>query len=220
MVNKTGRDCTRQTHPGEWGTMRRHACGLLLVAVLAACGGGGGSGKNAGGATAATTATSGKPATPPTAAAYVDALTRASQGNGMGDSDKMNRCFAQAYVDTVGVKALAAKISVDKLASETGVTPDQLGILLTPAQRDAFYAGIKTCSDPTAYFVDIFSSGNHLDAADRACLAGMLDDKILKTMLVAPFDGDTTPVEQTQDMGNAFTRIGTACPHIAASQGF
>src|SRR5262245_7130462 len=216
MVNKT--DAL-----GGSGAMRRSAWGLLLIVVLtvaAACGGGGrGKDRNAGGATSGTTATT-KPATPPTAAGYIDALTKASMGNGMGDQPKINHCFAQSYVNTVGVKALASRISVDKLASETGVTPDQLGILLTPAQRDAFFAGIKTCSNPKTYFVDIFSSGNHLDAADKACLAAVVDDKILRTMLVAPFDGDTTPVEQTQDMSNAFSRIGTACPHIASTQGF
>jgi hypothetical protein len=196
--------------------MRRLACALLLAALLAACGGGGsddGAGDTAGGDAAD------QPTTPATAANYVEAITTASKDNGLGNSDEMNRCFAESYVETVGVDALAAKVSVDEIEAQTGFTPDALGIRLTPAQRDAFYQALKTCSDPRAYFVDIFSSGNHLTAADRRCLDGVVDDKILETMLVAAFDGDTSPVEQTQDMGEAFQRIGTACPHIAEAGG-
>lgn len=207
--------------------MRRLACGLVLAALLAACGGGGDRGGGSGGdtsgdakaGTGATGTTASRPEKAPTAANYVDALVAASKGNGMGDSEKMNRCFAQSYVDTVGVDAIKAKISVNDLAAKTGMTTDTLGILLTRAQRDAFYQRLKGCSDPKAYFVDIFSDGNNLNDADRACLAGALDDKTLETMLVAPFDGDTSPVEQTPDMSLAFQRIGMACPHILKAGG-
>jgi hypothetical protein len=202
--------------------MRRLACALVLAGLLAACGGGGsdgasGSGDGGSSGSGGTKAT--EPAKAPTAANYVDALVKASEGNGLGDDPKMNRCFAQSYVETVGAKALAAKISVDKLASETGMTVDTLGIMLTPAQRDAFYQRLKGCSDPKTYFVDIFSKGNSLDAEDKACLSGVLDDRILETMLVAAFDGDTTPVEGTQGMTTAFQRIGAACPHILQAGG-
>lgn len=194
--------------------MRRLACGVAL-SVLMACGGGGArDGASGSGATKAT-----GPATAPTAANYVDALVKASAGNGMGDDARMNRCFARSYVDTVGADAIAAKVSVDDLAARQGMTVDALGILLTPAQRDAFYQRLKGCSDPKAYFVDIFSRGNSLDARDRACLTGVVDDKILETMLVAAFDGDTAPVEQTPDMSSALQRITAACPHIAEAGG-
>jgi hypothetical protein len=195
--------------------MRRLACALVAAALLAACGGGDSDGSDG----TARGGTADQPTTPATAANYVKAITEASRDNGLGNSEQMNRCFAESYVDTVGIDALAAKISVDELERQTGFTPDTLGILLTPAQRDAFYQGLKACSDPKAYFVDIFSSGNHLSAADRRCLDGVVDDKILETMLVASFDGDTSPVEQTEDMGEAFRRIGTACPHIAQAGG-
>lgn len=197
--------------------MRRLAGALVLAGLLVACGGGSddasGKGDGASGAGGGHEAT--EPARAPTAANYVDALVKASVGNGLGDDARMNRCFAASYVETVGAKAIAAKISVNDLAARQGMTVDTLGILLTAAQRDAFYQRLKGCSDPKAYFVAIFSRGNSLDAVDRACLAGVVDDKILETMLVAAFDGDTAPVEQTEDMSSAFQRISTACPHIA-----
>jgi hypothetical protein len=197
--------------------MRRLACGLVLAGLLAACGGSGGSDDAGSGGSGDTKAT--EPAAAPTAANYVDALVVASKGNGLGDSAAMNHCFAQSYVDTVGADAIAAKISVDELAAKTALSVDTLGILLTRAQRDAFYQRLKGCSDPKAYFVDIFSKGNSLNATDRKCLAGVLDDKTLETMLVAAFDGDTAPVEQTQDMTQAFQLIGAKCPHILEAGG-
>jgi hypothetical protein len=201
--------------------MRRLAWGIVLAVVLAAgCGGGGGSDesgdRNRSGASTSTTAIAA------TAENYVDALVAASQGNGMGDSPEQNRCFAQAYVDTVGVDTIAAKLSVDDIRGMSGVTPDEMGIVVfTPEQRDAFYGRLQACSDIKAYFLGIFTGGeSNLDGAQVACLRGALDDPTVEVMVTAPFDGDTTPIEQTPAFNAAIGRLAAACPDAMAAGGF
>jgi hypothetical protein len=211
--------------------MRRLACAVALVAVVvAACSGGGddagkdddapattaaaedggGSGSGSGGAGAAGT----------DAAAYVDALVTASTGNGMGDSPDQNRCFAQAYVDTVGVEALSRKVSVATLRTSTGVVPDSFGIEFTDAQRETFFDGLQACSDIKGYFVRAFTGDQSLTDADRACLTTAIDDEMVKTIVTAPFDGDQSPIESTPAFDLAMTKLVTACPEAMSHAGF
>ncbi len=201
--------------------MRRLAWGLVLAVVLAAgCGSDGGGGDDRAGS--AERDRSAAAASAPTPQNYVDALVTASEGNGLGDSPEQNRCFAQAYVDTVGVDAIAAKLSVDDIRGMSGVTPDEMAItVFTPEQRDAFYGRLQTCSDIKGYFLGIFTGGSsNLDEAQVACLRNALDDPTVEVMVTAPFDGDTTPIEQTPDFNGAIGRLISACPDAMAAGGF
>jgi hypothetical protein len=213
--------------------MRRLAWGLVLAVVLAAgCGGEGGgrsasddpdrteSSRSTTDATGSGTGSTGASAA--TAQDYVDALVAASEGSGLGDSPEQNRCFAQAYVDTVGVDTIAAKLSVDDIREMSGATPDEMGIVVfTPEQRDAFYGRLQTCSDIKSYFVGVFTGGSsNLSPAQVDCLRGALDDPTVEVMVTAPFDGDTTPIEQRPDFTAAIGRLAAACPDAMAAGGF
>jgi hypothetical protein len=213
--------------------MRRLAWGIVLAVVLAAgCGGGDGGGRSASGdpdrtessrSTGDTTGTGTGDAGAPTAQNYVDALVAASEGNGLGDSPEQNRCFAQSYVDTVGVDTIAAKLSVDDIRDMSGSTPDEMGIVVfSPEQRDAFYGRLQACSDIKSYFVDAFTGGGsgNLSPAQVDCLRGALDDPTVEVMVTAPFDGDTTPIEQRPDFNAAIGRLQAACPDAMAAGGF
>ena len=144
----------------------------------------------------------------------------ASTGNGMGDSPDQNRCFAQAYVDTVGVEALSRKVSVATLRTSTGVVPDSFGIRLTDAQRETFFDGLQACSDIKGYFVRAFTGDQSLTDADRACLTTAIDDEMVKTIVTAPFDGDQSPIESTPAFDLAMTKLVTACPEAMSHAGF
>ena len=216
-------------------TLRLALCALLLAAVLAACGGGGGDDDESGGggardeettttaeddAATATTAAGGDTSRSEEAQDYVDALVVASESAGIGRSPEENRCFSEAYVDTMGVDVLAEAMTVDDLADSQGVTPDEIGVVMTPEQRDAFYAGLQRCIDIKRFFVDAFTSGVQMSEADVACLSGALDDAALDVIVVAPFDGDTAPIENDQDFIDLIGRLTAACPAAMEAAGW
>ena len=216
-------------------TLRRALCALLLAALLAACGGGGGGDESGDGgdreeetttttaedgAATATTAAGGETSRSAAAQDYVDALVSASETAGIGRSPEENRCFSEAYVDTMGVDALAEAMAVDDLAESQGITPDEIGVVMTPEQRDAFYAGLQRCIDIKRFFVEAFTSGVQLSEADVACLSGALDDAALKIMVVAPFDGDTAPIENDQGFIDLIGRLTAACPAAMEAAGW
>ena len=105
---------------------------------------------------------------------------------------------------------------------QSGVTPDEMDItVFTPQQRDAFYGRLQACSDIKGYFVGIFTGGDsNLNEAQVACLRGALDDPTVEVVVTAPFDGDTTPIEQTPDFNDAIGRLVAACPDAMAAGGF
>ncbi len=103
-----------------------------------------------------------------------------------------------------------------------GVTPDEMGIaVFSPEQRDAFYGRLQACSDIKDYFVGVFTGGSsNLSEAQVTCLRGALDDPTVEVMVTAPFDGDTTPIEQTPAFNDAIGRLSAACPDAMAAGGF
>jgi hypothetical protein len=215
-------------------TLCRALCALLLAVLLAACGGGGGDDDESGAgeeraeatttaedaAATATTAASGEAGRSEDAQDYVDALVAASETSGISRNPEENRCFAEAYVDTMGVDVLAEAMAVDDLAGSQGITPDEIGVVMTPEQRDAFYAGLQRCLDVKRFFVDAFTSGVQMAEADVACLTGALDDAALKIMVVAPFDGDTAPIENDQGFIDLIGRLTEACPAAMEAAGW
>jgi len=215
-------------------TLRRALCALLLAALLTACGAGGGDDESGDGgdreeettttaedgAATATTAAGGEASRSEAAQEYVDALVRASETAGIGRSPEENRCFSEAYVDTIGVDVLAEAMAVDDLAESQGITPDEIGVVMTAEQRDAFYAGLQRCIDIKRFFVEAFTSGVQLSEADVACLSGALDDAALKIMVVAPFDGDTAPIENDQGFIDLIGRLTAACPAAMEAAGW
>lgn len=218
-------------------TLRRALGALLLAVLVAACGGGGGGGdddESGGGEDrdqATTTTAEDAAATVTTAAGegagrsedaqdYVDALVSAFDTSGVSRNPEENRCFAEAYVDTMGVEALAEAMAVDDLADSQGITPDEIGVVMSPEQRDAFYAALGGCLDIKRFFVDAFTSGVQMTEADVACLSGALDDDALKIMVVAPFDGDTAPIENNQGFIDLIGRLTAACPAAMEAAGW
>jgi len=217
-------------------TVRRALCLLVVAAALAACSGGGGDDDAAGdgdaGATSTTAAPAGPSATGTTlggngdversdeAQSYVDALTTASATGGVSESEDQNRCFAEAYVDTVGVDALTAAMPAEDVAAGPGLTPDSLGIVLTPEQKDAFYTELQRCLDTKGFFVGIVTSGASLSSDQSSCLAANLDDDSLEVILVAPFDGDTAPIENDQGFQAIIDGLISACPEAMAAAGW
>jgi hypothetical protein len=216
-------------------TLRRALCALLLAVLLAACGGGGGDDDESGGgeerdepttttaddgAGTATTAAEGGADRSEDAQGYVDALATASETSGISRNPEENRCFAEAYVDTIGVDVLAEAVAVDDLAESQGITPDEIGVVMTPEQRDAFYTELGGCLDIKRFFVDAFTSGVPMTEADVACLSGALDDEALEIMVVAPFDGDTAPIENNQGFIDLIGRLTAACPAAMEAAGW
>jgi hypothetical protein len=217
-------------------TVRRALCLLVVASALAACGGGGGDDDAAGdgdaGATSTTAAPAGPSATGTTlggtgdversdeAQSYIDALTTASAAGGVSESEDQNRCFAEAYVDTVGVDALTAAMPSEDVASSPGLTPDSLGIVLTPEQKDTFYTGLQRCIDTKGFFVGIVTSGASLSSDQSSCLAANLSDDSLEVILVAPFDGDAAPIENDQGFQAIIDGLISACPEAMAAAGW
>jgi hypothetical protein len=218
------------------GTIARRALCLLALAVaLAACSGGGGDDDEAGDGDAETTTTAaeaGPGATGTTLAgnaeaqrseeaqSYVDALTTASASGGVSESEDQNRCFAEAYVDTVGVDALVAAMPAEDLAANPGLTPDSLGIAMTPEQESTFYTGLQRCIDTKGFFVGIVSSGASLSPDQSSCLAANLNDDSLELILVASFDGDPAPIENDQGFQAIIDGLISACPDAMAAAGW
>jgi hypothetical protein len=214
--------------------VRRALCLLVLAGMLAAaaCGDGDDDDDDAAGDEATTTVEESPGATGTTlggnataqrseeAQGYVDAITEAAAaGGGVSQSKEQNRCFAETYVDTVGVESLVAAISVDDLAGDPGFTPDNLGIVMTPAQEDTFYAGLQRCIDAKGFFVGVVAEAAALSPDQSACLATNLDDNALKLILVAPFDGDTAAVENDQTFQAIIDGLIAACPDAMAAAG-
>jgi hypothetical protein len=213
--------------------VRRALCLLVVVGALAACGGGGGDDDEAddGGSDGTTTTVNESPGATGTtlggnaaaersdeAQSYVDAFTEASAAGGVSESPDQNRCFAEAYVDTMGVAALAGAMPAEDVAASPGITADSLGIMMTPAQRDAFYAGLQRCIDVKGFFVGVVASNLSPDQA--ACLSANLDDNALELILVAPFDGDPTPVESDQNFTMIINGLIGACPDAMEAAGW
>jgi len=218
------------------GTIARRALCLLALAVaLAACSGGGGDDDEAGDGDAETTTTAAEagPGTTATtlagnaeaqrseeAQSYVDALTSASAAGGVSQSPDQNRCFAEAYVDTVGTDALTAAMPAEDVAASPGFTADTFGIALTPEQKDAFYAGLQRCIDTRGFFVGIVAEGATLSPDQSSCLAANLNDDALELILVAPFDGDDAPIENDQGFQAVIDGLISACPDAMAAAGW
>jgi len=213
-------------------TVRRALCALTLAGIVAACGGDDDAGDSAGDTTT-TTADAGPETTGTTlggnagaqrseeAQKYVDAITEASMsGAAVSPSEDQNRCFAEAYVDTVGVDALAADVSPEDVKGNPGFNPDDLGIVMTPEQKDAFYAGLKRCIDTKGFFVGIVGQGSNWTPEQTACVADHLDDTALERILVAGFDGDTAPVESDQNFTAIIDGLIGACPDAMAAAGY
>ena len=217
--------------------LRRVLCLLVLAGVLAACGGGGDDDESSGdGETdeeTTTTAAEDDPAATGTtlggdgatrtddAQAYVDALvTATADGGGVSQSPDQNRCFSEAYVDTVGVEALADAIPAEDVADTPGISPDEIGVVMTPEQRDAFYVGLQRCIDVKGFFVGVFTTGVQMAEADVACLTGALDDGATKLMAVAAFDGDPAPIENDQGFIDLIARLTAACPAAMEAAGW
>jgi len=215
--------------------VRRALCLLVVAAALAACGGGGdddAAGDGGAGATSTTAAPAGPSATGTTvggngeversdeAQSYVDALTTASAAGGVSESEDQNRCFAEAYVDTVGVDALTTAMPAEQVASSSGLAPDALGIVMTPEQKDTFYTGLQRCIDTRNFFVGIVTSGASLSSDQSSCLAANLNDASLEVILVAPFDGDTAPIENDQGFQSIIDSLISACPEAMAAAGW
>ncbi|HEY7073449.1 MAG TPA: hypothetical protein VH479_25205 [Acidimicrobiales bacterium] len=213
-------------------TVRRALGALILAGIVAACGGDDDAGGHAGDTTT-TTADAGPEATGTTlggnagvqrsdaAQSYVDAITDASStGAAVSQSEDQNRCFAEAYVDTVGADALAAAVSPEDVRGNPGFNPDELGIVMTPEQQDAFYAGLKRCIDTKGFFVGVVAQGSNWTPDQTACVAGHLDDTALERILVAGFDGDTAPVESDQDFTAIIDGLIGACPDAMAAAGY
>jgi hypothetical protein len=215
----------------------RHAlCLLVLAGTLAACGGGGGDDDASEGGDAEATTTTDAPAGPSAtgttlggngeverseeAQSYVDALTTASASGGVSESEDQNRCFAEAYVDTVGVDALVAAMPAEDLAANPGLTPDSLGIAMTPEQESTFYTGLQRCIDTKGFFVGIVTSGASLSPDQSSCLAANLNDDSLELILVAPFDGDPAPIENDQGFQAIIDGLISACPDAMAAAGW
>jgi hypothetical protein len=215
---------------------RRRALGVLLLAgVLAACGGGGGDGGDdsgdRGGETTTTAAEDDPAATATTigggastrseeAQAYVDALVEASATSGVSRSPDENRCFSEAYVDTMGADVLAEAMPADEVAESPGLAPDEIGVVMTPEQEDAFYANLQRCLDVKRFFVTAFTTGVEMSETEVTCLSGALDDSALKVMVLAPFDGDTAPIESDQGFVDLIARLTAACPSAMEAAGW
>lgn len=216
------------------GTIARRAlCLLALALALAGCSGGGDDDEAGDGdaETTTTAAEAGPGATGTTLAgnaeaqrseeaqSYVDALTSASAAGGVSQSPDQNRCFAEAYVDTVGTDALTAAMPAEDVAASPGFTADTFGIALTPEQKDAFYAGLQRCLD-TRGFVGIVAEGATLSPEQSSCLAANLNDDALELILVAPFDGDDAPIENDQGFQAVIDGLISACPDAMAAAGW
>jgi len=216
-------------------TVRRALCALILAGIVAACGGGGDddAGDNAADGSTTTTAEAGPDATGTTLAGnagvqrsdeaqkYVDAFTEASMsGAAVSQNVDQNRCFAETYVDTVGVDALAAVESPEDMTAAPGFNPDDLGIVMTPQQQDTFYSGLQRCIDPKGFFVGIVAAGSNWTPDQTACVAGHLDDTALKRILVSGFDGDTAPVESDESFTATIDGLIGACPDAMAAAGW
>ncbi len=141
-------------------------------------------------------------------------------GGGVSQSPDQNRCFSEAYVDTVGVEALADAIPAEDVADTPGITPDEIGVVMTPEQRDAFYVGLQRCIDVKGFFVGVFTTGVQMAEADVACLTGALDDGATKLMAVAAFDGDPAPIENDQGFIDLIARLTAACPAAMEAAGW
>jgi hypothetical protein len=214
--------------------VRRALCLLALATAVAACGGGDDDASGDGDAEATTTTAepAGPSATGTTlggngevdrteeAETYVDALTTASASGGVSQSEDQNRCFAEAYVDTVGVDALTAAMPAEDVAASPGITPDSLGIVMTPEQEDTFYAGLQRCIDTKGFFVGIVTSGASLSPDQSSCLAANLNDESLEVILVAPFDGNPAPIENDQGFQGIIDGLKGACPDAMAAAGW
>ena len=215
--------------------VRRALCLLVVAGALVACGGGGDGGDDAAddggdagtsttnpspGATGTTLGGNGEAERSEEAQSYVDALTEASASGGVSESPDQNRCFAEAYVDTVGVDALTGAMSAEDLAASPGLTPDSLGIVMTPEQETTFYSGLQRCIDTKGFFVGIVASGANLSEEQSACLAANLNDDALKFILVAPYDGDVAPVESDQTFTTIVDGLIGACPDAMQAAGW
>jgi hypothetical protein len=214
-------------------TVRRALCALILAGIVAACGGGGDDAGDSPGGSTTTTADAGPETTGTTlggnagvqrsdeAQKYVDAFTEASMsGAAVSQSEDQNRCFAEAYVDTVGVDVLTVAVSPADVTGNPGFNPDELGIVMTSEQQDAFYAGLKRCIDTKGFFVGIVAQGSNWTGEQTACVADHLDDNALERILVAGYDGDTAPVETDQDFTTIIDGLIGACPDAMAAAGY
>jgi hypothetical protein len=217
--------------------VREGLIALLVAGALAACGGGGGDdGDEAGfgptGEETATTVAEDDPAVTATtigggtatrsaeAQDYVDALVTAAGTSGISRSPEENRCFSEVYVDTMGVEALEAAMPAEEVADTPGMAPDDLGVVMTAEQRDAFYAGLARCIDVRRFLLTAFTTGVDMTEADAACLNGAFDDAGLKLIVVAPFDGDTAPIESNQEFVSLIDRLSAACPAAMEAAGW
>ena len=64
------------------------------------------------------------------------------------------------------------------------------------------------------------ATGVNLSPDQTSCLAANLDDDALKVILVAPFDGDTAPVENDETFVTIIDGLVAACPDAMAAAGW
>jgi hypothetical protein len=215
--------------------VRAGLCALLVAGTLAACGGGGGGGDEGSRepdeettttaaeedpAVTATTIGGGTVTRSDEAQDYVDALVTSAGTNGVSRSPEENRCFSEVYVDTMGVEVLEEAMPAEDVAETQGMVPDVLGVVMTPEQRDAFYTGLQRCIDVRRFLITAFTTGVDMTEADVACLTGAFDDAGLEIIVVAPFDGDTAPIESNQEFVDLIGRLSAACPAAMEAAGW
>ena len=64
------------------------------------------------------------------------------------------------------------------------------------------------------------ASGANLSEDQSACLAANLNDDALKFILVAPFDGDSAPVESDENFTTIIEGLMGACPDAMEAAGW
>jgi hypothetical protein len=120
---------------------------------------------------------------------YVDAIAEVQQDPAA--SEEANRCLAEAFVDVVGVEALAEAVTPDEIRDDPDTPPAEHGIEVDVEQGSRFVDLLSECSDIRGLMLDSIAIDSGPDVA--ACYDDTMDDELFRRYVVSVmFHGDLT----------------------------
>ncbi len=118
---------------------------------------------------------------------YVEALAQTPGGQLFGPSEDRqsdNECFARAFVDVVGVDALAAVVTPDELRQNPDTPVVELGIEISEDDGNALYDELSGCADVTRLIAELTTSGQGLAPETEACIEREFNEDLVRRIFV------------------------------------
>jgi hypothetical protein len=103
-----------------------------------------------------------------------------------------NECFAEAFVDIVGVDALAAVVTPDEIRQNPDTPITELGIEISEDDGNALYDQASECADMTLFVAAALVAGQGLEPETEACVEGELNEDLNEDLVRRVFAATIT----------------------------